>query len=257
MFTKDIKMSKTVKVVIVAAIGMVLGVALFAGWFAFQMRDMHLLDHAKIDDDLYVVKGGMSNMYLMNSGDGYVAFDASDNQQKLIAGCKEMSIDPAAVRAVFLTHTDRDHVDGLPLFSNAVVYLPAQEESLLTSKKYRHFLGLQHQNKLPIATNLKVNDGDSVRIGRLTIHAIATPGHTVGSTCFRVGGSLFTGDLLMLVNGSVHTMIKLFTEDIPEDSCSIRKIAERRDISRIYTAHSGVSEDFGHAFSSWKQGASR
>jgi len=33
-------------------------------------------------------------------------------------------------------------------------------------------------------------------VGELRIEPIPTPGHTPGSTCFRIGGNLFTGDVL-------------------------------------------------------------
>lgn len=40
--------------------------------------------------------------------------------------------------------------------------------------------------------------GDTLQLGKLTIHALATPGHTDDSMSYRVGGNVFTGDTLFI-----------------------------------------------------------
>lgn len=49
-----------------------------------------------------------------------------------------------------------------------------------------------------------VNDGDEIRIGGLSIRALATPGHTNGCVSYLVGDRVFTGDAL-LVRGCGRT----------------------------------------------------
>jgi sulfur dioxygenase len=56
----------------------------------------------------------------------------------------------------------------------------------------------------PTAADLQLNDGDVLRIGKQELHVIATPGHTLGSSCFLWGDRLFTGDTL-LINGCGRT----------------------------------------------------
>lgn len=245
-------MKKQFKIVAIVAGCLVLGIGCFVGWFKYQMRDMRLIDNKKLNDSLYVLKGDVSNMYLLKSGDGFVAFDASDNPEKLLSGCAALSIDPLSVKTVFLTHTDRDHVNGLTAFSKAAVYIPNDDELLLKSKNHRHFLGLPHKNTLPVADYKKIDDGDSIQLPGMVVHAIGTPGHTRGSTCYRVGELLFTGDLLMLVRGTVEPMMKIFTEDMSVDSLSIRKVAGMNNIRHLYTAHAGVSDDVAGAFGKWR-----
>ncbi len=41
-----------------------------------------------------------------------------------------------------------------------------------------------------------VTDGEEISVGGRTVKAIYTPGHTPGSTCYLVGGYLFSGDTL-------------------------------------------------------------
>jgi hydroxyacylglutathione hydrolase len=49
-----------------------------------------------------------------------------------------------------------------------------------------------------IKKDLALDDGDLLRVGRLEVKVIHTPGHTRDSVCFLVGGRLFTGDTLFV-----------------------------------------------------------
>lgn len=46
--------------------------------------------------------------------------------------------------------------------------------------------------------DIRLRDGDLLRVGRLEIQVIHTPGHSPGSVCFFVVGNLFTGDTLFV-----------------------------------------------------------
>ena len=39
-------------------------------------------------------------------------------------------------------------------------------------------------------------DGDEISVGPMVFHVLATPGHTLGSSCFVCGDVLFSGDTL-------------------------------------------------------------
>lgn len=246
MKKKIIKISVFIVVILALCIGS------FMGWFFYQMRDMHPLETAKISDSVFVIKGDIGNIYLVKDKDVYVAFDAGDNPKKIAKGCESLSIDPTSVRAVFLTHSDADHVDGLPAFPSAKVYLSSEEVPLLKDDTHRHFLGMGHMNKLPVSNYNAISDGDSIEVGGITVNAIATPGHTQGSMSFRVGKSLFTGDLCIIVDDRVRPMIKIFTEDTIMDSASIRKIASLSNFDRIYTAHTGYTVNLEKALEMWR-----
>ncbi|MFZ5492852.1 MAG: MBL fold metallo-hydrolase [Pseudomonadota bacterium] len=43
-----------------------------------------------------------------------------------------------------------------------------------------------------------LHDGDSLPLGNLTIHVLATPGHTNDSVCYQIGDAAFIGDTLFM-----------------------------------------------------------
>jgi hydroxyacylglutathione hydrolase len=52
--------------------------------------------------------------------------------------------------------------------------------------------------KSKINKNISVEDGDVIKIGKITISVIHTPGHTPDSICLLVGDKLLTGDTLFV-----------------------------------------------------------
>ncbi|MCX7911953.1 MAG: MBL fold metallo-hydrolase, partial [Dehalococcoidales bacterium] len=48
------------------------------------------------------------------------------------------------------------------------------------------------------------SDGDLLRVGRLRVKVLHTPGHTPGSLCFKIGSYLFAGDTVF-PGGPGHT----------------------------------------------------
>jgi glyoxylase-like metal-dependent hydrolase (beta-lactamase superfamily II) len=242
------------KILIVA--GSITGVvvvcaAVLAGWFFAQMKDMHAIETGRIGDGVYAIKGGMANMFLVKAGEGYVAFDATDDRRAVARELAKLSIDPGSIRAVFLTHSDWDHTAGLPLFSNATFYLSNMEVPVADGRIPRHFKGLSHRNSLPVSAYTGLPDGDSVDVDGVVVHCIATPGHTPGSMSYRVGEALFVGDLCLLKNTAVIPMAEVFTEDMHKDMESIRRIAQL-PIKSIYTAHAGFTEDATSALTKWR-----
>jgi glyoxylase-like metal-dependent hydrolase (beta-lactamase superfamily II) len=239
-----------ISLIVVSSLALLAGAA--AGWFFYQLRDMKTLAHSRLCERICALQGSSSNLYLLKTPNGYIAFDASDNPQKIAAGCAALNIDPAQVHTVFLTHSDADHVNGLPAFPGATVYLSRDELPLLSSSKHRHFLGMGHQNTLPVATYKTVADKESLTVDGIVVRAMATPGHTLGSMCFLVDSALFTGDLCMVKDGAIEPMLSIFTEDRAQDSASIRDIAQYRSIKTLYTAHSGILQLNETVLDSWR-----
>ena len=99
----------------------------------------------------------------------------------------------ATLRYILLTHGHRDHTLAAPklheMFPDAAVYIHAADKGQVGIYRY--------PMEDLIGDDLKFyDDGDTLKLGNLTIEVITTPGHTGGSVCLRVGNALFTGDTL-------------------------------------------------------------
>ncbi len=84
---------------------------------------------------------------------------------------------------ILLTHSHIDHIGGLPAIRRRVAAPLAVHEA-------------DNQPWLPFAPDRLIDDGDIFEIGKLKIQAIFTPGHTPGSTSFKIGKYLLAGDTL-------------------------------------------------------------
>ena len=89
--------------------------------------------------------------------------------------------------------------------------------------------------------DLKVDDGDVIRCGEISIRVLSTPGHTEDSTCLLVGDRLFTGDTL-LIGGCGRTDLPGGNADKQYES--LRKLAALGDQIQVFPAH-----DYRPAFS--------
>lgn len=86
------------------------------------------------------------------------------------------------VRAVLITHNHSDHLAGFDAVVGAVGAPVA--------------IGEADAHALPRPAGFFLTDGRRIQAGTLSLQAIATPGHTPGSTCLLAGKHLFTGDTL-------------------------------------------------------------
>lgn len=80
-----------------------------------------------------------------------------------------------------------------------------------------------------------ISDGDVVVCGAIDIVAVATPGHTADSTCYRVDDALFTGDHIM--GGST-----VIVEDMADYLTSLHKL-HGTGLKVLYPGHGPVMHD--------------
>jgi len=96
---------------------------------------------------------------------------------------------------VLVTHTHQDHVGG-HLFGFDI---PGVEELLTKAPAKVHVHKAEREFLRGFGSDLvKVDGGDTLQVGRLTLTFIHTPGHTPGSQCFLVDGRLVSGDTLFI-----------------------------------------------------------
>ncbi|WP_205648491.1 MBL fold metallo-hydrolase [Acuticoccus kandeliae] len=103
------------------------------------------------------------------------------------------------VTHILVTHTHRDHVDGLGALQRAV------GGETVGEGPYRDARPLKPGEVNPFASASDtgfhpehlVGDGDQVSNSDVTVTAIATPGHTANHLAFTIGDDLLSGDHVM------------------------------------------------------------
>ncbi len=114
----------------------------------------------------------------------------------------------------------------------------AHADHVTSSGKIRQSTGAKivfgENSDIP-AIDIKLKDGESLKLGHYQIRGIATPGHTAACTCYFVDGMLFTGDAL-LIRGCGRTDFQEGDPAMLYDSIT-QKLFTLGDETIVYPAH--------------------
>ena len=234
-------MKKTLKRILIGTGVLVAILAIVTGGFMVKMKSelkkMNVLETKEVVHNIYSIKDSFVNMFLIRDTDSYVAIDAGNDVKVIRDNLKVLNINPDKVAAVLLTHTDGDHTGALRLFRNARIYLSKNEEQMINGKK----------TKLLFFHN-RLSTKEYILLGGVSIKAIMTPGHTLGSMSYLVNDTcLFVGDAFGLKNGKVDTPNKFFSSDMKTAILSFDKISNLSDVEYIFTAHNGYTNNYKNA----------
>jgi hydroxyacylglutathione hydrolase len=108
---------------------------------------------------------------------------------------EEIQSDDMRLTGMLVTHTHQDHVGG-HLFGHDIPGI-AQVLERSPAKVYVH--KAEREFLKGFGTDVvKVDGGDTLAVGDVTVTFLHTPGHTPGSQCFLVDGRLISGDTLFI-----------------------------------------------------------
>jgi hydroxyacylglutathione hydrolase len=102
------------------------------------------------------------------------------------------------VKAIVLTHTDVDHIAGLPDLVRELGPIPvavheSEREVLVEGKPLRQEWPVEGPR---IDNVVNLVEGQPFKAGSLELEVLHTPGHSPGGVSLRVGDVVFTGDAL-------------------------------------------------------------
>jgi len=221
---KKIAIWKKIAIVFSALMLVFVAIATFA-----YSRYLH--STGEIMPGLYAVQNNrnrmpMVNFFIMRAGEKYIAFDAGSDSEQTQNALRRLGISPSDVIAVFITHSDWDHVGALHLFYNASVF------SYDTEFRYASGFAASVFER-PDSPHYTLADGEIVELYGRSILTLHTPGHTSDSISFVVDGRyLFTGDLFVNPNLARYDReLQIFYQT---------KILEMEGVQYVFTGHFGL-----------------
>ncbi len=142
--------------------------------------------------------------------------------------------------AIFVTHTDVDHVAGVAELAEgtgAEVWAPAGELDALREGVTRGNMYVK-----PYEPEHPVAGGDEIAVAGLDFEVVDVPGHSAGHVAFVTGGTIFSGDLLFA--GSVGR-VDLAGGDGDALLESVRRLIERYGRDAVVLSGHGPETTLG------------
>jgi glyoxylase-like metal-dependent hydrolase (beta-lactamase superfamily II) len=213
--------------VVAVALALVVPMALYMVASTRASADFTPLATGTVADGVVAIRDGYVNSWAFKAGDSWILFDSGMNAKRLLAGLASVGIEPGSVSALFLTHTDYDHVGAAGRFSNAAVYISDRERLMVNGTVRRAFI-FHNRLRVPYRT---VRDGETVTVGPRSVTAFVTPGPTVGSACYLVDGAyLVAGDSMAIRSGKIGTFSDFFNMDTATQRVSIKNLFARSEL---------------------------
>jgi len=191
-----------------------------------------------ITENLYVVRCGFVNFYVLKTANGVVLFDTGINALFAKKGLGKLGISAETVTHIYLTHTDYDHMGGIAAFPKADRHISKAEEQMINGKTARR--GFLYNSRL--SDYHVFENGKRIDVDNISILPLLTPGHTPGSTIYLIDNRyLVTGDLLRISQkGKIKPFLRLMNKNHKQN---IESIKDKKDIidsaEYILTGHTG------------------
>jgi glyoxylase-like metal-dependent hydrolase (beta-lactamase superfamily II) len=160
------------------------------------MRDVYLVN--SVPNHTYLIDAGPSGLVIVDPG-------LEGNVERILKNVEALGFSRTAIKWVINTHAHFDHSMADAKFQKLGAKIlvgradaAAVEKGTLVTAKY--FVP-QAAAYPTLKVDWPVDDGEELRLGNKTFYAIATPGHTPGSTCYllQIDGKniLFGGDTIL------------------------------------------------------------
>jgi glyoxylase-like metal-dependent hydrolase (beta-lactamase superfamily II) len=214
------------------------------------MRNRKYLFPDVIELNLQAAQSFGVNLYLIDGGSEWALIDVGteDTLDDVIELIRALDFPLSKCKMLIATHADADHVQGL---SKARERLKAKTGAHAKAAKaleagdavqtYASIpaQGFEIEGGMPkCKIDVKLKEGDEIKVGKLTLSVWHTPGHTPGQLSFKLGDLLFSGDNIYK-DGCVGAIDAHHGSNLPDYIRSLTRIRDD-DAAFLLPSHGPV-----------------
>ncbi len=208
-------------------------------------RRKYLLPHI-IELNLQAGKPLGVNIYIIDGGTEYLLVDIGldDTLNEVIDLIREMDFPLSKCKHIVATHADADHVQALAAARDRLRTKTAAHKNAVraieTGDAVETYASISAQNfHIPMPQckiDVKLKEGDVIKLDKLKVDVWHTPGHTPGQICLKLGNILLSGDNIYK-DGCVGVIDAHHGSDIPDFIDSLMRIRDDEEIEYLLPSH--------------------
>ncbi len=148
--------------------------------------EYQMLEPFQVFDNLYYVGPGFVSVWLLETSDGLVLFDAAEEPyvEHILSGIRSLGFDPADIEYIIISHGHLDHFGGVPYIqdvSGARVAAMAEDWDMIELAATQPGRNDGPSPRVP-ERDMVLNQNQTIVLGESTLTIHHTPGHTPGVT---------------------------------------------------------------------------
>ncbi len=161
-----------------------------------------------------------------------------DCADAVAARCESLGVN---VRYILLTHAHFDHILSLEALRkklNVPAAIHADDADALTDPSLTYMAQFAGIDAKITPAEMILNEGDTITLGSHILTVMHTPGHTMGSVCYKTEGIIFTGDTVF--SGSIGRC-DLYGGNEDAMEASLRRLISLEGDYKLYPGHGGTT----------------
>ena len=162
-----------------------------------------------------------------------LVIDPAGDEEKVVKQAADLGL---TIKYIFNSHGHPDHTCGnarMKELTGAEIVMHAADDEMFNGPEGVR-MALQWGFKPSPPADVKIQGDEQLKVGRLTLDLIHTPGHSPGGICLMARGNLFTGDTVFVGSGGRTDLPGCSLEQLLD---SIKKLMSLPDETIIWPGH--------------------